>query len=485
MVAALAGDSGTNFATIKSAGDAALTATSGDQVAADGAATLIQNIRGNASTTYTKTLAAFNTASTTSTNAVLADLYAAVLVNNSEADAGLAVAIKQSSVPDATLLGVADDAQRVFNNSNALSPALSMVDAVVSHIKSEAVAGSIEDLFDYVGHQIVLNSALTPDIAKAAVVIDPNNAHFIAHSVAFNSPNTVAGLVNSMFAYAQITNTTPLGVPSLASPTGAFTPGKTFPGPTKGTIIDQPAAAAAITAGLTAGIFEANLDHGLPGANTQAALVNTITAAVAASIGQNGVNLKGPTAGHVFNNPGDTALGFQQMIISGAGTVVSTQQTVGAAGAITGYVAQVTNANDTSINNITKAVLQSAVTGSARPYAMQIAQAAGQALRWVGGVTVVDTIGGAGTPAFDIATAIVAGTGGASWGTLAQIEAAVAFGIDQANQGTIGAGALGLNAKGLNPGTGTLTIKALGNNPSDFYQVHSLTGTPVTDIFNL
>jgi hypothetical protein len=68
---------------------------------------------------------------------------------------------------------------------------------------------------------------------------------------------------------------------------------------------------------------------------------------------------------------------------------------------------------------------------------------------------------------------------------LAQLENAVAFGINQAAAGVIGAGALGLNATGLNPGTGSLVIKATGNANSDFYIHRSATGTPVTDIFNL
>jgi len=218
--------------------------------------------------------------------------------------------------------------------------------------------------------------------------------------------------------------------------------------------------------------------------NTQNALTSTITAAVAASLTQNGTNLRGPV--NPFNAPGDTTKNFQQSD-GGVGTVKSgAQQTVGVAGAITGYIAEVTNSGDSTISDITKAVLTAAVGGGARPYALEIAQAAGQALRWVAGTNVDTSAGGsmqAGNPIFDIATAMSSTVTG--FATLAQLENAVAFGITQAANGVIGAGALGLNATNLNSGNGTLVIKATGNNNSDFYLHRSATGTPVTDIFNL
>jgi hypothetical protein len=68
---------------------------------------------------------------------------------------------------------------------------------------------------------------------------------------------------------------------------------------------------------------------------------------------------------------------------------------------------------------------------------------------------------------------------------MTQLENAAAYGINAAANGVIGAGAIGLNATGVNPGTGTFSVSANGNTNSAFYQVRSATGTPVTDIFNL
>lgn len=483
VVAALAGDVyGANRSALQTAGFSALSSSGGDVTAATSGANLIQAIQTNASKTFTNTISAFYTASTNAspTNSVIADLYGAVLSNPNEADAGLAAAIKQSNVSDSILTGVASDALRTSNTTFfGLNPALQLVRTTVIHIKQEALAGNLNDLFDFVGHQIVTNTSMTKDIAIAATVVDPDHAHFIAGSVAFNNPLNASASVGAIFTYAQITNPTPLALPSLSNPTGALS-SKTFPGQPVGAVVDQPAAAAAITAALTTGILEANLSA----TDTQNALVSSVTAAVAASLTQNGTNLRGPV--NPFNAPGDTTKNFQQSD-GGVGTVKSgVQQTVGAAGAITGYIAEVTNSGDSTISAITKAVLTAAVGGGARPYALEIAQAAGQALRWVGGLNVSTAAGGslvAGNPIFDIANAMASTVTG--FATLAQLENAVTFGINQAAAGVIGAGAVGLNATNLNNANGTLVIKATGNNNSDFYIHRSATGAPVTDIFNL
>jgi hypothetical protein len=129
-------------------------------------------------------------------------------------------------------------------------------------------------------------------------------------------------------------------------------------------------------------------------------------------------------------------------------------------------------------------VLTAAVTGGARPYALQIAQAAAQAFAWVAhysAAPVVNTT--VGNVVYDIAEAIAPSVAG--FATLTQLENAAAFGISQAEAGVIGAGALGLNATNLNLLNGTLTIKASGNAAGDFYQNSSAAGTPVTDMFSL
>lgn len=485
VVAALAGDVySVNRTAILTAGINELTSTGGDTIAANNAATLIQSLRANTAKIFTTTLSGFNTAvgSASPTNSVIANVYATILTNPNEADASLAAALKQSNLSPATLTAIASDALRASNTTfSGVNPTLQMVQQVVSHVKATALAGGINDMVDFVSHQIVLNPLMLKDIAIAATVIDPDNVHFVAHAVAFNKPLSASTTVGALFTYAQITNPTPFAAPTPGNPSGALTT-KSFPGPTRGVIIDQPAAAAAITAALTSGILESNQSA----ADTQSALNSTIAAAVAASLTQNGTVLKG--AVNPFNAPGDTTKNFRQSDGASATSIKSgVQQTVGAAGAITGYIAQVTNSGDSTISAVTKAVLTAAVGGGARPYALEIAQAAAQALRWVGGASVdvnaSPTNQVAGNPAYDIALAMSTSVTG--FATLQQLMNAAYFGITEAAAGTIGAGALGLNATGLNPGTGTLVIKAAGNNNSDFYQHRSATGLPVTNIFNL
>jgi hypothetical protein len=333
-------------------------------------------------------------------------------------------------------------------------------------------------MFDFVSHQIIVNPTMLKDIATAATVIDPDNVNFVAHAVAFNKPLSASTAVGALFTYAQITNPTPFAAPTPGNPSGALTT-KTFPGAARGVIIDQPAAAASITAALTSGILEANLTA----SDTQSALTSTISAAVVASLTQNATNLRGPV--NPFNAVGDETKNFRQSDGASPTSIKSgVQQTVGVAGAITGYIAQVTNAGDSTISPITKAVLTAAVGGGARSYALEIAQAAAQALRWVGGsnvdVNASPTNQVAGNPAYDIA---LAKSTAVSSFTLQQLMNAAYFGITEAAAGTIGAGALGLNATGL--GNGSLLIKAVGNANSDFYQHRSATGAPVTNIFNL
>jgi hypothetical protein len=486
VIAALAGDAySVNKTAILTAGINELTNTGGDPIAANNGANLIQALRANTAKIFTTTLTGFNTAvgSASPTNSVIANVYATILTNPTEADASLAAAIKQSNLSPTTLSAVASDALRVSNTTfNGVNPTLQMVQQVVSHVKAQALtAGGITDMVDFVSHQIVLNPLMVKDIAIAATVIDPDNVHFVAHAVAFNKPLSASSTVGALFTYAQITNPTPFAAPTPGNPSGALTT-KTFPGPTRGVIIDQPAAAAAITAALTTGILEANLTA----TDTQTALTSTISAAVAASLTQNGTVLKG--AVNPFNAAGDTTKNFRQSDGASSTSIKSgVQQTVGGAGAITGYIAQVTNAGDSTISAVTKAVLTAAVGGGARPYALEIAQAAAQALRWVGGNNVSlaadPNLQAAGNPAYDIALAMSTSVTG--FATLQQLMNAAYFGITEAASGTIGAGALGLNATGLNPGTGALLIKATGNANSDFYQHRSATGTPVTNIFNL
>jgi hypothetical protein len=498
---AAGGGVGTNRAAIQAAADAALTGSF--KAAADQAMALVQRLYSSSATHFVDVLSAINTAANTTPNgdAVRADLYAAMMQDPNDYDGNLAAALKETignpngltsqgnPITDAILLQDANNGIRGINSG--VSANLQIVDTVVTHIQNEALgvgAAGVGDIFGYISHTIVTAPTLAKSVAIAATVTDPDHAHFIAKAVAYQAPTTVYNSIPAIFNYAQITNANPLIVTNGSSFSGNVSAGKTFPG-TIGAIMDQPAAAAAITAGVTTGIVEAS-QSGAGSFNVQTALSQAVAAAVSASITQNGTQLQGQT--NPFNASGDTGKLFQQSngtAWNGASpsyTTAAQARTVGAAGAITGFVAEVTQSGDSTISAVTQAVLTAAVGGAARPYGLQMAQAAAQAFAWVSGMSATpDTTNlVAGNPVFDIANAIFTGIG-SGYATLAQLENAVAFGIHQAEIGAIGAGALGLNATNLNAGNGTLVISAQGNANGSFYVHRSGTGTPVTDIFNL
>src|SRR5581483_10630174 len=200
--------------------------------------------------------------------------------------------------------------------------------------------------------------------------------------------------------------------------------------------------------------------------------------------------LQGPTSPFNATNAASTGYAsyFRQSNGLGLGTIYTSggnTRTVGAAGAVTGFVAQLTYYGDSTITATTAAVL-TAATNVARGYALQIAQAAGQAFAWVAAgpgagstftttndPTLSPTAQVAGNVAYDIAVAVLAGNAtnanpSSVVTPIQQLMYAAYFGITEANNGTIGAGALGLNATGLS--NNTLQVAPAGNAKSDFYQ---------------
>ena len=141
---------------------------------------------------------------------------------------------------------------------------------------------------------------------------------------------------------------------------------------------------------------------------------------------------------------------------------------------------------------MTKAVLNAAA-GAAPAYVLQIVQAAAQTFAWVAstntsgtpnfplGSVSFNTSATTNNVVYDIAEAVANKTSD----TLQQLMNAAYFGIQEAVNGTISAGALGLNATGLNSENGSLVVNAAGNSKANFYLHYSATGVPVTDIFNL
>ncbi len=419
---------------------------------------------GGTVTAYVTTLNAFKSASSQGDtgvrdNSILAILYGASQANQGAIGATLATAVKFSSFPgnpagDKALLDVLKSTATDANYVSTVTT-LGLVADVAYHAKSTPT--SVGDILDYIGQKIVGTPSATKDIAGAWTVIDPNHAHFVAHAVGFNNPTATATAITEIFRVTQIT-----------SPAASISDG--LGGNVTGTIIDKPAAAAAITAGVVTGILETNTTGSRTDATTQASLVSAVSAAVLASYSQNNVLVKGPTIRLSTGVASDG--GYTPATLATTG--FTTTQSVGAAGAVTGFVAQLTQQGDKRLNATQFAVLKAAAQSLSNPGGdgLAVVQAAAQAFAWVsnGGTVLADL-------QQDIWDAVKT-TYVATYFNETKVKFAVAFGVSEAANGVLGAGALGLNKN-------TNTVLASGNANADFYVHRSATGTPVTDIFNL
>ncbi len=267
------------------------------------------------------------------------------------------------------------------------------------------VAASTSDLFEYVADLVFTNQAFAVDIATGATAAAPQYSHVTAHAAAFRAPKAAGKSVAAIFAYSRVDTAL---------------------------VTDKPAAAAAITAGATVGILEANLDGAKTGTDRKkeiAAVKGAVASAVKAAL-----KLTGPNISQ----------------IDAAGNATS-QPSQGSAGVVTGYIAQVTQSGDTDIPLAVQAVL-TAAGKAAKAYILEIAQAAATA-----GATVSDA------PSLYSGAGIVTALANIAKGlTNAQIQAAVDFGKSQAVAMIPGAGAAGINNYGHSSGTGAPVTSIFG-----------------------
>ncbi len=385
-------------------------------------------------------------------NSILAVLFGATQAAYSFSSSALATAIKFGTPAQyAELTTISIDSNYISSQPATLK----LVAEVAIHAKQ-----NLGDILDYVGQKVVGNPTLSKDIAEGWTVVDPNHAHWVSHAIGFNNPTGAATAVTAIFRVAQITSTAP----------------NTQGNVNVTAIIDQPSAAAAITAGVVSGIMETNTSGSRTHAATQAALVSSVNAAVAASWKQNDVELK--SSATIGLNT------FRQS--DGLGSFTLTRS-IGAAGAVTGFMAQLTQLGDTSLNATQIAVITAAASATGTTsFGKEIAQAAAQAFAWVAGPGGVN-VALLQTQIWNALSGTYAGTNQG----MAKIQDAVAFGVSEAVANRLGAGALGLNSNAsaaqiaaIRANLG-IDITTLGLTAADFYVHRSGTGTPVTDIFNL
>lgn len=418
VVGALAGDQKANFAAILAAG---LAASAGDDDAATSAGAALVNAITNAPlSNYQATLTAAAGANTD--NKALAVLYAAILSNSGDAAGGLAALINSSPNILAPKL-----TEAAISASRTKQTALSVVSEVALFTKINP-----NQIQAYIGRQIITNPTAVKEITTAATVVAPQFSHFIAHTLAFNTPKTAHDSVGGIFLHSKITIAGTLAIG------------------------DRPAAGAAITAALTTGILESTQ---LSAADRKTALQTSLVESIKALVNP------------AYNDATAGPATFRQSDGFGGVTLIKAK---GVAGGITGFTAQLVNPGDVMVStDLTNALFQATyaaalLTGTGN--ILDIAQAAGQAFGWVSGTP----NRAAGVAA---ATAIANAISSAYPFNAARVLEAVNFGIDEAAGGTI------VNNPARLPGAGAAGLRLTPAQP--FYDHHSASGNPVSNIFTL
>ena len=441
-VAAAAG-APANRAAILAAGNAAIGGVlDADSDAASTAGVgLLTSLTNNPLTNYHTTLANVTPGTSAAIDAKnLAVLEAATLGNSGDAAGALAAMIANSGTSVTALTKASISA-----NNRGKQTAMT----IVADVASSAKADPTGDIQKTIGHQILDNPTYVKEIATAATVVLPQFSHVIAHTVAFNAPTTAYDSVGGIYLHSRISDASGVaGVSKLA-------------------IGDRPAAAAAISGALTTGVLESTQ---LSAAQKSAALKNIVGAMV--------THLAGYTTKYDDQTGGPANFPFKQSN-GGVGTFTLVKSK-GVAGGITGFVAQMVNPGDHLLAtnpDLLAALLQATYNSKVlvgNTYTLDIAQAAAQAFGWVSGAA---NAAAAATTATDIALAIFNGGSGVP---LATIRNAVDFGFDQALGGEILLNPL------RTPGAGAGGLRNIVGNPAaKFYEHHSASGTPVSNIFSL
>ena len=315
--------------------------------------------------------------------------------------------------------------QAAISANRSKRAGLTVAAEVVSYIKGTTIAGT--NLQAYIGKKIVDNSTLVIEIATAATVAAPQFVNYSAHAVAFNAPQQAYLAAASVVGHSEIMTRVTVGG-------------------------NRPGMIAAITSGFTQGILEST---NLSAVNTTNALRDAIRE-VTKSVVNAAYNAQG-----VAN--------FKQG--TGASTTSFTLiKAKGVAGGVTGFVAQMVKPGDMTISaDVTTALsaIQAAV-GSGN-FGNDIVQAAAQAYGWVSGQVT--------NPGVISAIANAVNTGYLpSAAQLAKYINVATFGMAQANGGGVGAV----------PGAGAAGLRDLVTNPlAPFYDNHSASGLPVSNIFTL
>jgi hypothetical protein len=169
-----------------------------NNLAVDNGATVIKNIQDHPKAVFNFAYQGFftdpNVAS--SSQATLAALTSSSLVSASSVPIFAAIAIKARPA----------DFGSIQTEALGLNPALA-ANTKISIATASHVANSTSDLFDYLDRTIYNNSKYLTDIVSAATVVVPGHTNIIAHVASLRAPAAVSKIVAPLFNYSHITST--------------------------------------------------------------------------------------------------------------------------------------------------------------------------------------------------------------------------------------------------------------------------------------
>ena len=342
----------------------------------------------------------------------------AVLFGIGAANTKLAVPLMAATLrangPDSSLLDYAIS----LNQKGAAATTL-------AYQTAQDVIAHPDNIFDVVDHQILTNPEEGAEILSAAVAARPEYAHYSARAAAFRAPALVGKIATAAIQYAHM---------------------RTNPA-------DDTAAVAAISAATVLGLIDAKQISTKTTALMTAAITGLVkgTMSFSNTYAAGGKDDKNGLQGNAVGFPEATGAGPLVTDVKPASGTTAVRSK-GSAGVITGAIAQLQAAGDTTLSALSITAI-TAAGKVAKAHALAIAQAAGAAAQ------AVAAAGGEVFAGFTAIATALASTG------VSGLENAARVGAAQFTAGTYGAGYAGISKTGP-------------------YSHHSGSGDPVTNLLN-
>ncbi len=330
----------------------------------------------------------------------------AVLFGIGEANAKLVVPLMAAAMR----LKTGGDTDAVLLNYAISLNKLAETATTLAFYTAQDVIAHPDNTFDVVDHQILTNPKAAAEILSAAVAARPEYTHYAARAAAFRAPALVGKIATAAIQFAHM----------------------------RTNAADDPAAVAAISAGVVLGLIDSKQSTAKTTALMTAAITGLVKGTMSFSNTNNaGKDDKNGLQGNSATFPEATGAGF-------ALTDVTNKRSKGSAGVVTGFIAQLQAQGATTLSALSITAI-TAAGKVAKTHALAIAQAAGAAAQ------AVAVAGGNMFAGFAAIAAALSSTGV----SIPSLTNAAKVGAAQFDVATYGAGAAGISNYAHHSGTGS------------------------------